>query len=133
MLYEFYLPFPPSINNYYVKTSRGLFISEKGRKFRHLAAESIIEQIGLSQISVDTKLLVEVILYQPDNRKRDLDNYMKPLLDAITVSQCLWEDDSQIDQLFIYRGQRHSPSGSVYIKITEAAPPIPIGYRLPRD
>lgn len=43
-------------------------------------------------------LAVEVYLFFPDNRKRDLDN-IKGLLDA--MSGVLWEDDSQIVDLHI--------------------------------
>lgn len=129
MIYEFYLPFPPTVNNYYVKTQRGVFISQKGRKFRDQTAESIHMQLGAAELPANTKLLVEVILYPPDKRKRDLDNYMKPLLDAITQTG-LWEDDSLVDQLFIYRGEPLT-SGRVFVRISEAAPILPQNYELP--
>jgi len=46
--------------------------------------------------------MVIVTAYPPDKRKRDLDNILKALLDAMQGS--LYEDDSQIDQLLIKRG-----------------------------
>ena len=49
------------------------------------------------------RLSVEITLYPPDRRKRDLDNYLKGTLDALTHAG-LWEDDSQIDTLSIQRG-----------------------------
>jgi crossover junction endodeoxyribonuclease RusA len=125
--YDFFLGFPPTVNNYYVKTQRGVFISQKGRKYREAVAEAINGQ--MAGLYIQDKILVEVILYPPDNRKRDLDNYMKSLLDALTQSG-LWEDDSLIDQLFVYRGVKVSPSGSVTVSIKEAAPLIPVGYTL---
>jgi len=128
MNYEFYLPFPPTVNNYYVKTQRGMFISQKGRKYREATAEALNGQ--LPSVHIDEPMLLEVVLYPPDKRKRDLDNYMKSMLDACTQAG-LWEDDSLINQLFIYRGQVAKPSGNVFIRISEAAPVIPIGYRLP--
>jgi len=130
MIYEFYTEFPPTVNNYYVKTQRGVFISHKGRKFRDALAESLHAQIG-ADAHIDYPVLVEVILHMPDKRVRDLDNYMKPLLDAITKTG-FWDDDSLIDQLFIYRGEVTS-SGKVFIRVSDAAPVLPIGYELPNS
>jgi len=45
-----------------------------------------------------------VILYPPDARRRDLDNYMKALLDALTQAK-VWLDDEQVDSLDIHRGK----------------------------
>lgn len=102
MHYEIHLPFPPTVNHYYVKTRRGIFISKKGRQFRELVADAINEQ--LPGVTLDYRLQVDVILHPRDKRKRDIDNYNKALLDAITIAG-LWNDDSQIDQLFNYRGE----------------------------
>ena len=129
MHFELYLPFPPTVNNYYVKTSRGLFISQKGRKFRAEVYDCVHEQLAGFDTITDN-MLVEIILYQPDRRRRDIDNYNKALLDAISHSG-LWEDDSLIDQLFVYRGEKHSPSGSIFLRITDSAPVLPLGYELP--
>ena len=130
MSYEFYLDFPPSVNNYYVKTRRGVFISSKGQKFRASTAEKILGQLAGLSFPEDTRLLLEVIVYPPDKRKRDLDNYMKPLQDAITHAG-LWDDDSQIDQLFIYRGAKASPNGMVWLRISPAGPVIPVSKSFP--
>lgn len=129
MFYELFLPFPPTVNNYYVKTQRGVFISHKGRKFRENVISSINEQ--LAGVHLDDKMLVEVVLFPPDRRKRDIDNYNKPLLDAITHSG-LWEDDSQVDQLFNYRGIVKKP-GQAYVRITDAGPVVSDVRMLPVD
>ena len=129
MHYELHLPFPPTVNNYYVKTQRGVFISQKGKKFREAISEAIHEQAPTARI--DDKMMVEIILYPPDLRKRDVDNYNKSLLDAITKTK-LWIDDSYIDQLFVYRGQKVK-GGAVFLRITDAAPVLPIGYDLALD
>jgi crossover junction endodeoxyribonuclease RusA len=124
---ELYLPWPPSVNNYYVKTKRGMFISAKGRKFRDQTAEAINSQVPGLAIPSDDRLLFEVVLFPPDARIRDVDNYSKSLLDAI-VQTGLLPDDKQIDQLFIYRGQRVM-NGSVFCRIAEAGPVVPAGKR----
>ena len=45
---------------------------------------------------------MEVYLYPPDKRKRDVDNVLKPLLDALEHAG-VYENDSQIDKLCITR------------------------------
>lgn len=119
---ELYLPWPPTVNDYYgvrvVKKRRIPYIKAKGKLFRGACEQQIAEQVGY--LNIDEHLLVEVELYPPDKRRRDLDNYMKPLLDAITHAQ-VWADDSLIDQLFIYRGHpvKH---GAVVVKIGLSGP-----------
>lgn len=125
---ELLLPWPPTVNSYYVKTRNGVFISKKGRLYRDSLAESVKEQLGVWD-ALDEPLLVEVELYPPDRRRRDLDNYMKALLDACTKAG-FWSDDSLIDQLFIYRGSTTS-GGLVVIKVGEAGPVIPTPERPP--
>lgn len=124
---EFYVPFPPTVNSYYVKTKRGVFISQKGRKFREDVAEAISQQLpGLVIESVD-RLMMECVLFVPDERRRDVDNYNKSLLDALKHAG-LFEDDSQIDQLFVYRGAKVY-GGSVFIRLGDAGPVIPVGQK----
>ena len=124
MNYEFYLPFPPTVNNYYVKTARGVFISQKGRKFRAATAEALSQQLGLVP-KISDRMFVDIILFPPDLRKRDVDNYNKSLLDAIT-DYGLWEDDSLIDQLMVYRGEKIK-NGQVFVRLTDAGPVIKMG------
>jgi crossover junction endodeoxyribonuclease RusA len=47
-------------------------------------------------------LAVTLRVHAPDRRARDLDNLPKALLDALTHAG-LWEDDSLIDELHIFR------------------------------
>ena len=122
--YQFYTPFPPTVNSYYSHTKRGVYISAKGRAFRATLAESLCKQIIVDSPIVH-RIILTVVLYPPDRRKRDLDNYMKALLDAITHYE-LWEDDSLIDQLIIYRGVvLPRTGGKVFVSVDEAGPLIP--------
>jgi crossover junction endodeoxyribonuclease RusA len=107
------------VNSYYKVTRNGQrYLDKKVRLFRALVAESIHEQ--LPGVTLDESLFMEVYLFPPDRRKRDLDNYMKGLLDALTEAE-LWVDDSVVDQLHIFRGAVVS-DGSVRIEISEGGP-----------
>ena len=112
------LPYPPSINKYYVKTRNGIFIGKAGKEYREAVAESVMQQ-GLA-LNLDVPLLVEIKVFVPDRRKRDLDNVCKALLDALTHAN-VWIDDSMINQLFIYRGEIVN-GGSIVVEIVDAAP-----------
>ena len=114
-----YLPWPPTINDYYRVTKAGQrYLDKKVRAYRAGVAESISEQCP--GLYIEDTMFLEVCLYPPDRRKRDLDNYMKGLLDALTEA-ALWEDDVLINQLHIYRGEVVK-GGSVKISISDSGP-----------
>jgi len=116
-----YLPWPPTVNNYYKVTRHGQrYLSAKVREYRDDVCEAIAEQAP--GLHLCDPIFMEVFLFPPDRRKRDLDNYMKGLLDGITGAG-LWEDDSLVDQLHIYRGEILS-GGSVKIELTDAGPVV---------
>ena len=127
-----YLPFPPTVNSYYqvIAHHRGIKrISAAGREFRIAVETAIVEQSHLTD-PLFGQLNVEVIIHMPDRRTRDLDNYMKALLDACTAGG-LWADDSQIDQLTILRGEI-VPKGIVRLEINDAGPLVPIAHTTSR-
>lgn len=115
------LPYPPSINTYYVHTRRGVRLAEKGKAYRE-TVESAIHEQGLA-LNIECPVCVQVVVYPPDHRRRDVDNTMKALLDALTHAD-VWGDDAQVDQLFIYRGVV-VPKGKVLMTINESGLLIP--------
>lgn len=116
------LPFPPSVNTYWRAPNKGPLagrhlISEKGRKFRLAAFASVIEQLRRKPKPLDGDLSVAVVLYPPDRRNRDLDNYGKALFDALTHAG-IWHDDSQMKRMLVEWGPI-VPEGSAEITIRE--------------
>lgn len=95
------LPFPPSVNTLYRAFKGRNIKSAKGRVFMKEAVLAIKQQDVCEKRS--WRASVTVTLFPPCRRKRDLDNYSKGLLDAITEAG-VWADDSQIDALTILRG-----------------------------
>jgi crossover junction endodeoxyribonuclease RusA len=93
------LPYPPSVNHYWGVSGKQRFIGKKGKEFRQAVAEACLD----AQIqTMDGRLAVHVAIWPPDNRKRDVDNTIKPLLDAMEHAG-VYENDSQIDELHIIR------------------------------
>ena len=112
-----YLPWAPSINNYYMQGRRsGRYISKKGRVFSDQAGDDIMEQADISYFPLSMSLKINVRLCTPDRRKRDLDNYIKPLFDAITHSG-LWVDYSLVDYFAVKRG-KICKKGKIIVQIS---------------
>ena len=99
---EITLPFPPSQNHYYRRYRNRVVISERGRAYRKEIA--MMMRIVRSKRFNTARVRVSVILNPPDRRKRDLDNYLKIVFDAVTNSGT-WDDDSQVDEIHIKRGE----------------------------
>lgn len=80
----------PSVNELYLTRRRygGKVLTKRQRDFR----ERVKQVVGASRCPYS---FVEVVIrYRPpDRRKRDVDNYIKAIFDALTVSE-FWEDDS---------------------------------------
>lgn len=94
------LPYPPSVNHYWRRVGPRTLISRGGRWYRETVI-AMLAAAGAERLS--GKLAVHLILHPPDQRRRDLDNAPKALLDALQHGG-LYQDDSQIDLLIIRRG-----------------------------
>jgi len=116
---ELILPFPPTINSYYGQNKHTRYLSRKGRIYAEGVSMAVHEQ-GLHNHGLSESLCVEVTLFPPDRRTRDLDNYMKALLDSLTRAG-LWDDDQLVDQLLIYRG-RLVKGGLCKVAVSEGGP-----------
>lgn len=57
-------------------------------------------------------------LYPPDNRRRDVDNSLKCLLDTFTHGG-LYRDDSQIYKLTVIKREPMPPDGMAYVRIQQ--------------
>lgn len=53
--------------------------------------------------SILGELSVDITLYPPDRRVRDIDNYLKAIFDGLTHA-LVWKDDSQVKELAIRWG-----------------------------
>ena len=111
---ELTLPFPPSINHYWKHRNIGssVYISAEGIKYRQIVEIEArkYESLGAARVSV------YMVLYAPNKRKFDIDNRVKGLFDALTHAR-LWDDDEQVDELIIRRGDIQKNNGQVKISI----------------
>lgn len=94
------LPYPPSINHYWRRVGPRTLISREGRRFRQRVM-AILAAMGIRPLA--GRLAVQVQIFPPDNRRRDIDNVQKALLDALQHGGA-YDDDSQIVRLSIEKG-----------------------------
>ena len=108
------LPWPPSVNKYWRTFQGRMIISAEGRSYRKAVADQVLIQRGAKHYA--GKLRVNIEVYRPDNRRRDLDNLLKAVLDGCTHAG-VWEDDSNIVDLRIYWAE--SIGGMLKVKVSE--------------
>ena len=114
------LPYPPSVNRYWRSLRAGpmagrVLISAEGRAYRDAVARVARAQ---AIVSASGELAVNVALVPGDRLRRDIDNPLKALLDALTHAGA-WEDDSQIRRLVV---SRHDPVPGAAAAIVEIRP-----------
>lgn len=88
----------PSVNSFYGRTRMGrVYIKDKGRTFQEYVRWSLKstphDHFGESRLKLNIDFSFK------GKRKRDIDNYIKPLIDSLKV--LLFNDDEQIDELHV--------------------------------
>ncbi len=98
--FTFDIPFPPSANSIWRNVNGRTLVSKDYRKWKAAAMKIIaFEAIG-EHDWLKGRLAVSIFLTPSTNHKWDIDNRVKPVLDAL---ECIIEDDNQIDELWVRR------------------------------
>jgi Holliday junction resolvase RusA-like endonuclease len=106
------LPYPPSVNHLWRRVGHKTVISREGRRYRKAVETILLKRVVRPLLG---RLAITVDLYPPDRRRRDLDNALKALLDALQHGGA-YHDDAQIDDLHLRRGEC-VPGGLVFVRI----------------
>lgn len=90
----FVLPWPMSVNNLFLNVQgRGRVPTKRYEEWKREAALVLMAQRPKKHVG---PVHVSIELCPPDRRKRDLDNALKCVLDALTTNQIITADDSTI-------------------------------------
>lgn len=107
---KFALPFPPSVNDawhhvpYFDETDKKLKVrttlTDDHRYFR----TNVIARVRMSHRDAPLagRIELRLALFYANRRRTDIDNRLKPLLDALTHARA-FNDDSQVDRLWVER------------------------------
>jgi crossover junction endodeoxyribonuclease RusA len=109
----FTLQWPPSVNNYYTVARGRKILSARGRAYQAAVAAHLLGMVRTRRFTVPVR--VAIVAHQPDNRKRDLDNTLKPTLDSLVKAGVL-KDDSLIHALAIGWGENRA-GGSLTVTV----------------
>lgn len=114
VMVELTLPFPPSVNRYYRNLHGRTLISAEGRAYKELVGR--IVQWHRASKQIEDRIELQITLHPPDKRRRDIDNSCKAILDSLQKAG-VFLDDSQVDRLFVERGEIERPAGSAVVVI----------------
>jgi crossover junction endodeoxyribonuclease RusA len=91
-------------------------MSKAGREYKQAVAEYVscndFPKMGSKRLSIS------MVVWPRDKRVFDIDNRIKSVLDSLQDAG-LFDDDSQVDELSIYRGSQIVPGGSIKVMIEE--------------
>ena len=100
---ELVLPYPPSVNHYWMHTGRGCYLGKRGKIFRAEVAFLAHATWGDMVLPFTGRLSITIVAHPPDNRRRDVDNILKALLDALQHAG-VYKDDNQVKLLTVGMG-----------------------------
>lgn len=107
---ELDLPLPSSVNHLYVR--RGSRVVKRPEAQVYIG-QAIVAARGGRRPPPGARLRLDIVFRVPDNRRRDLDNMLKLLCDAVALA--LEFDDSQIDELSVKRQLDPSNPGAAVV------------------
>lgn len=88
---EITLPYPPSVNRLWrAKKGGGVYRSAEYVNWKKATAWEIAAQVKTRSIQGKFKILIEAVA--PDKRRRDIDNILKAVMDALVAARVI-EDD----------------------------------------
>lgn len=88
------LPYPPTVNHYWKHTKNGIhYVTAKGKAY-----QQAVSWLTKNAKKFKGRVELKIDIYPPDNRKRDIDNIFKALLDGLTKSGVI-ADDSLVYKL----------------------------------
>lgn len=102
------LPYPCSVNSYWLTSGKRRYISKRGVEFKR-AVKTLWDDCGHSGFG-DSPVELDVMLYPRDSRLMDIDNMLKCLGDSLQDAGA-FDDDQQVWKITIERGNKIKGGG----------------------
>ena len=110
------IPFPPTLNHNIGRNGGRYYKDDDYKRF-----QTSVGWLWLKAVpplwSQTARYAVAIELIYDSNRRYDVDNRVKPILDALTKAGA-WKDDVQVDEILVVRGEidRDRPRAVVKIR-----------------
>ena len=118
---NFTLPLPPSVNKMWRSAGKRWYLTKEAVEYKELVKYAVYKagHIGLSRekplFNPKELLGIAIIVYPPNNRRMDLDNRAKGLLDALQDA-FVYQDDFQIKKIYMEMKPK-ADVGAVHVRI----------------
>jgi crossover junction endodeoxyribonuclease RusA len=128
-----WLPFPPTANNLFAHgVVKGVVRRFPTKRYKawELEAGLLINRLHLEPF--DQPVVVKIALKPPDNRPRDTDNYVKPVMDILKKSRVLHDDSNRfvLSTTAYWDPEPRRPGAIVFIRLARVQPQptqLPLG------
>lgn len=97
------IPFPPTANHIWARGGKRTYLTKEYQSFLKIVSLAIKRAEEARPLFGANAYAVRLVVYPPDRRVRDLDNLIKPVLDALTRAG-LWLDDSRVCMITACKG-----------------------------
>lgn len=112
------LSWPPTVNHSWRVGSDGRpKLNAKAKQWRRNAVTEALVQ-GVRRVRLGGSIAIDILAIPPDGHVRDLDNLLKPTLDALTAAGII-ADDRFVDELRIARGRPDPGEGRLVVRIRQ--------------
>lgn len=108
------LPYPPSVNTYWRHARGRHYISKKGKHY-----QSAVFLACMGYLPFKKPVSIEVQVWLPDNRTRDLDNLWKVLLDSLVNAKIVEDDCWQLMPKLSIEAMGVEKGGRLVVRIRE--------------
>jgi Holliday junction resolvase RusA-like endonuclease len=108
---QIFAPYPPSLNTLYPTVGNRRILSKAATRYKNDLGWQFRRRYAGFQIVKDQDLFCIIELIPKDNRRRDIDNVAKIILDSFTG--LIYEDDSQIKKLMIIKSLPDETPGAI--------------------
>ena len=131
--YSVLLPMPPSVNHLYATVRGRRVLSKEGRNYKSAIGLSISVDMSRKRLTIPSKTAqigIAALFTFDNNRRTDLDNRLKALLDCLTG--LVYPDDSQVAAILTTKRIDKTAVASVIMRVYVVnAKPTPSGATLP--